>query len=231
MKYQKVEKDNDKLVQEVITPVEKEDNDEGGNPFVVDFKKLKEINPDVVGWIHIPGTDISYVVVRAEDNDYYLHRNYNGEYSFAGTLFLDCLNSPQWDDFNTIIYGHNMKNDSMFGTLNKYKNYDYYAEHPYIEIYYEDQVSIYEVCCARDVYLNGTYSYVVNMESEEGYVPLTDGTKEAIINEWRNTRYYDTGVDMTLDGKYITLSTCVDSLNDSYRFGVTAKLIDTKKVQ
>lgn len=229
-KYRKVDEDNNKLVQEVITKVETED-EEKEEPFVVDFQKLKEINPDVVGWMSVPGTPISNVVVKAEDNDYYLHRNYNGEYSFAGTLFLDYMNTPEWQDFNTVVYGHNMKNDSMFGTLNKYKSYDYYTQHPYIEIYVGDDMYRYEVVCARDIDLSGTYSYVINMETSEGYVPLTEEAKQTLINEWENTRYYNTGVPMTTEDKYITLSTCVDTLNDNYRFGVTAKLIEVLKVR
>lgn len=86
-------------------------------PITVDFAGLKAINPDVVGWIYVPYLEISYPIVQGEDDDYYLHRTYEGTVNFAGSIFMESLNSPDFQDCNTILYGHNMKDLSMFGKL------------------------------------------------------------------------------------------------------------------
>ena len=100
-------------------------------PIEVDFAALKNINEDVVGWLYVEAIpDISYPVVRGEDNDFYLHRTYKKEDNFAGTLFIDCENSPDFSDCNTIMYGHNMKDGSMFGQLKYFKLQETYKKSP-----------------------------------------------------------------------------------------------------
>lgn len=86
----------------------------------VDFNKLEEINPDVIAWIEIPGLEISYPVVQGRDNDYYLHHLITGENHKSGSIFMDFHNQEDLSDRNSIIYGHNMKDGSMFGTLDQY---------------------------------------------------------------------------------------------------------------
>ena len=86
-------------------------------PLAVDFESLKAINPDVKGWLYIEALDISYPVVQGPDNDAYLHTTYEGTSTFAGSIFLDYQNQGDFSDGNTIVYGHNMKNLSMFGKL------------------------------------------------------------------------------------------------------------------
>lgn len=87
----------------------------------VDFEKLKQINPDIIGWIIIDGTNINYPILKAEDNDYYLHRNYLKEYSQSGSIFLDYENLGLYDK-NILIYGHNMSDGLMFHQLSKIFN-------------------------------------------------------------------------------------------------------------
>ena len=99
-------------------------------PFIVDFEALKKKSPDVVGWIYCPGTIINYPVVQAEDDNYYLHRSYDGSYNFAGSIFVEAVNKPEFQDPNTIIYGHNMKDNTMFAGLSKWSSQSFYAEHP-----------------------------------------------------------------------------------------------------
>ena len=90
-------------------------------PLAVDFESLKAINPDVKGWLYIEALDISYPVVQGPDNDAYLHTTYEGTSNFAGSIFLDYQNQGDFSDGNTIVYGHNMKNLSMFGKLKQMK--------------------------------------------------------------------------------------------------------------
>lgn len=101
----------------------------------VDFDGLKSQNEDITGWIDIPGTSITYPVVQAADNDYYLNRGINRLRSGSGAIFMDCRNSDDLSDDNTIIYGHNMRNGSMFGSLRKYKESEYRDSHPYVDYY------------------------------------------------------------------------------------------------
>lgn len=100
------------------------------SPISVDFDTLKEANDDVIGWLYCEDTPINYPVLQSDDNSYYLRRLVNGEWNIAGSLFMDYRNNLSNNDWNTVIYGHNMKNDSMFGTLPEYRNQDYYEQHP-----------------------------------------------------------------------------------------------------
>lgn len=95
----------------------------------VDFAALREINPDIVAWIYSPDTPISYPVVQGADNDYYLHHMFNGDYNGAGCLFLDANNNCDFSDPNSIIYGHNMRDGSMFNSLVQYTKKEYYDAH------------------------------------------------------------------------------------------------------
>lgn len=99
-------------------------------PIVVDFAGLKEVNEDVVGWIYCEGTVIDYPVMQGEDNDLYLHHAYDRAYSVSGSIFVDSKNRKGFADSNTIIYGHHMKNGSMFASLSKWSDQQYYEEHP-----------------------------------------------------------------------------------------------------
>ena len=98
-------------------------------PLAVDFESLKAINPDVKGWLYIEALDISYPVVQGPDNDTYLHTTYEGTSNFAGSIFLDYQNQDDFSDGNTIVYGHNMKNLSMFGKLKQMKEQEKSGTH------------------------------------------------------------------------------------------------------
>ena len=97
---------------------------------VVDFAALQAINPDVVGWIYIPDTKVNYPIVQGRDNDYYLYRLISGEHNSSGSIFLDAKASSLFLSRNNPIYGHNMKNGSMFADMTRYVDQEYYDEHP-----------------------------------------------------------------------------------------------------
>lgn len=109
---------------------EGEDREAELAPLVVDFEGLKGINGDVVGWIYGEDTLINYPVVQGDDDDFYLHHSYDKEESRSGSIFLEATNNPDFTDANTIIYGHHMKNKSMFATLKYWGEQEYYEEHP-----------------------------------------------------------------------------------------------------
>lgn len=98
------------------------------------FQELQELNPDVFGWLEVYGTNISYPLLQGEDNDKYVHTDVMGNYSASGSLFLDYRNQPDFSDFNSIIYGHHMEKQAMFGELSQFLNDDYFKEHAYGEI-------------------------------------------------------------------------------------------------
>lgn len=99
-------------------------------PIAVNFWGLREINPDVVGWLYSEGTTINYPVLHGRDNDYYLKHLMDGSYNADGAIFVDFQNQPEFADGNTIIYGHNMKDGMMFAELLNYADQAYYEEHP-----------------------------------------------------------------------------------------------------
>lgn len=101
----------------------------------IDFSALDFQNPDVVAWIQIPGTQINYPVVQGKDNDYYLHRDLNGQKSTAGTIFLDYADQADFSSLHNVLYGHHMKNGSMFKDISRYKDQGYFDQHSEIILY------------------------------------------------------------------------------------------------
>lgn len=115
-KYHKLDSDNNKLQEKVVTEVKQD------SPLdrKIDFNQLKSINEDIIGWIYIPNTNIDYALLKGKTNDTYIHTNYEKKYSFGGSIFLDEDNNASLTDSNTIIYGHNMKNGAMFANIKKF---------------------------------------------------------------------------------------------------------------
>ena len=99
-----------------------------------DLDKFYAQYPDAIGWIYCPDTAVDYGLVEAEDNDYYLHRFYDGSYSVSGSLFADCNNARDFSDENTVIYGHHMNDGTKFADIMYYKEQYYYDQHPIMYI-------------------------------------------------------------------------------------------------
>lgn len=115
----------------------------------VDFESLKKVNEDIIGWIRVNALDISYPIAQSTNNDYYLHRTFERVDNFAGCIFMEYQNHSDFSDKNTIIYGHNMKNGSMFGTLRKFYEDEVYEKAPYFWIYTPDKIYRYDISPAR----------------------------------------------------------------------------------
>lgn len=188
--------------------------------FQVDFDGLKAVNPDVVAWIVIPGLDISYPVVQGEDNAYYLHHLFTGETNSSGSIFVDCHNRPDFMDQNTIIYGHNMKNGSMFGTLDTYQDAAFWEENPYFYLYIPGKVLQYQIfsCYAGSVG-SEAYTYAFPKEADFG---------EFLERILSYAGYY-TGIKPVETDRVVTLSTCVNSRRD-YRYLVHGKLVGEDEI-
>lgn len=165
----------------------------------VNIEKLQEKNPDIAAWIRFDHMDLSYPVMYSGDNETYLHADMNKEYSKAGTLFVDQKNQPDFSDGNTIVYGHNMKNGSMFGKLKKYKKDGFYEDNQYFTIYTNEAAMRYHIFAYYDTDETDSY-YFTSYEGEEALGNL--------FSEFQRKSYYDTGVEVTPEDKTVTLSTC-----------------------
>lgn len=165
----------------------------------MDLDALREVNDDIIGWISIPYTQVSYPLLQGEDNDYYLNRTWKEVYNSVGSIFLECKNASDFSDFNTIIYGHRMRNGSMFGELKYYKDIEFWKEHPSIYIVNDDGVHRYDIFAAHEVGVQ-TITYGLGITKQE--------TKEKFIDFALAGSVIDTGVVPTVDDKVVTLSTC-----------------------
>ena len=186
------------------------------SPIEIDFKSLYALNKDIVGWIWINDMKINYPLVRGSDNQYYLTHTYDATYNRLGSIFMDFRNSKEFDDPNTVIYGHNMWTDEMFGVLEKYSELEFYQNHKFIYILQEDMVRKYEVFSAyfTDAYGDSYTIEFLNSKSFNDY-----------LFKMKNQSLIDTGVTVTKDDKIITLSTCKTRGEKTERFVVHAKQI------
>lgn len=136
---QKEYKDVNDVNKEVISIFTKNGSEDGtddpAKDFTVNWDELLSTNPDVIAWIQIPDTKINFPVLQGESNNTYLRKNIYKKYSRGGCIFVDSHNTDNFTDLNTIIYGHNLNNGSMFSNLKKYKDKDYLQKHNYIYIY------------------------------------------------------------------------------------------------
>ena len=165
----------------------------------MDFSALREVNSDILGWIVIPNTIVSYPLVQAADNDYYLYRTWKKSNSIVGSIFMDSHCSPDMSDFHTLIYGHNMNNGSMFGTLKKYKSLDYWKNHPNFIISNDDGVFTYKIFSAFEANLTDPV-FMVKIGREDEKKALIDcAVAKSVIH---------TGVAPTVEDQIVTLSTC-----------------------
>lgn len=197
------------------------------NENVMDFDVLWEYNKDIIGYIVIPGTKISYPILRSEDNSYYLNHNIDGSKGYPGCIYMESYNSPDFDDSITILYGHNMRNDTMFGTLDEYRKEEYRQENPYIIIYLPDEVCVYELVVASkysDEHLlvdnfkqeaDDTYTFT-GLEGDENM-----NFMDAINDYGAYGAYIDLDKVEETD-KLLVLSTCA---SDNMRYIIGAKRI------
>ena len=184
-------------------------------------RELKKENPDIVGWIEIEGTKISYPVLQGDNNEYYLNHNYRNEKTANGSIFLNKDYDWNLPSTNLLIYGHNMKNGEMFTDLLKYANESYYKNHPIIRFTTENDDSEYEIFSAfrsKVFYKSETYVFkyynFLNAKNDEEYNEFVENAKEASI--------YDTNITPKYNENLITLTTCAYHTEDG-RFVVIGR--------
>ena len=200
--------------QEVRTVLE--DGEEKTLPVLknqIDFTQLLSVNSDIVGWLRIRALDISYPVVQGKDNDYYLHRTFEKTDNFAGCLFVNSYNMGDFTDQNTIIYGHNMKNGSMFGKLKNFNDPEVFKKSRYFWIFTPDFIYQYRIFSASVVDKTGL-TYQISFTDDE--------FDQFISRAYSNSVVDNQDVTVTKEDRIVTLSTCTG--DDSTRFVVMGKL-------
>lgn len=156
---------------------EEETEAETEAPYVspIDFAPLLATNPDTIGWIRVPDTKIDYPIVQSPDNQYYLHKDFEGKDSVYGTIYLDADSKPDFSGWNNPIYGHHMKGGSMFKDVVKFKDQDFFENHRYFEIYTPE----------RTIHLKTLGCYY---SDSNGIVRKTSFKSQASFDKWVSER-------------------------------------------
>lgn len=192
---------------------------------VVDWKALKKVNPDVQGWLYQKGTVINYPVVQGTDNDTYLHTRFDKQWSGGGTLFVDCRMEKDFKGFNSIIYGHHMKDGSMFRSIRGYTKEDgYYDKHKTLEL-----------ATPHGNYHLVVFSAFITKATDEDTYKMTYGEaeKQAYIDRaWERSELPITkdSVDVTKNDRLVTLSTCAYDYEEA-RYIVMCKMVPWTKAE
>lgn len=192
---------------------------------VVDWKALKKVNPDVQGWLYQKGTVINYPVVQGTDNDTYLHTRFDKQWSGGGTLFVDCRMEKDFKGFNSIIYGHHMKDGSMFRSIRGYTKEDgYYDKHKTLEL-----------ATPHGNYHLVVFSAFITKATDEDTYKMTydEAEKQAYIDRaWERSELPITrdSVDVTKNDRLVTLSTCAYDYEEA-RYIVMCKMVSWTKAE
>ncbi len=164
-----------------------------------DLHALREVNSDVTGWISIPETEVSYPVLQTDNNKYYLNRTWDKDKNTVGGIFMECGNPSDMSSFNTIIYGHKMRNESMFGSLKNYAEAEYWQKHPYVYVVSDNGVYRYDIFAAFE---SGTKEVIYRLNIKR------ETQKEELIAFCLDNSVIDTGIVPKADDRLLTLSTC-----------------------
>jgi len=184
----------------------------------IDFQALQTLNPDVVGWIYLEGLGISYPIVQGTDNDYYLNHTVEKQVNSSGAIFMDYTNTPNFYDFNTFLYGHNMKNNTMFGALKRYyKEEGVCQENPFFYIYLPTgEVLKYEI-----------FSYYLATDTSDSYeIVTTQEAYDEYVSKVYRRSAYSADRTVTQYNTMVTLSTCAGPSSGNQRFLVHGFCVD-----
>lgn len=202
-----VEEDPAEQQVQASTPPE---SDEVANRLsAIDFSALTAENPDVIGWIHIPDTDISYPIVQGTDNSRYLKYTWDGVRNRTGAIFADYRCDGEFVDFNTVVYGHKMSNGTMFGSLHKYRDPEFFDSHPYVYVATEKSVKRYRVFSCYEADTENGHSYRLGLNSP--------GEMSAYLNYCTENSLVKSDYSAEAGTRVITLSTCTKSTVYDYK--------------
>lgn len=222
--YKKAETANEELKTQYVTIAEatptpvaqpKDDTDPEVSPINVDFSSLRKQNEDCVAWIYGPNSVINYPIVWCDNNFYYLDHLLSGEQNANGTIFVDTKCGADFSDQNTIVYGHNMNDGSMFASLRNYRDESYYEGHEHL--YMSTPNTNYRIDVIAGFVTEPTsYVYANTFEEPEQF--------EAYIESIKSESNFKADVDVKPDDKIVTLSTCTYEIDDG-RYVIIGKLV------
>lgn len=167
----------------------------------LDLDSLRAENSDVVGWICIPDTELSYPLVKGTNNSYYLNHTWQGRRNAGGSIFMEQTSSTDFTDYHTIIYGHRMNNDSMFGTLKYYSGLEFWQAHPSVYVATADGVYRYDIFSAQEA---GVKEILYRLDIEEKHL------EAEFLQYCIDGSAIDTGLTPKADERILTLSTCTE---------------------
>lgn len=174
-------------------------NNDISNESFINWNNLENINPDIIGWIVCPDTQLNYPILKSHDNQDYVKTLVTGEVNSSGSIFLDYRNSTDFQDNVSIIYGHNMKNGSMFKTINHYKKEEFYQEHPYIYIATKNNIIPYHIISVLHVSASDDL-YNLKFNSLQDY--------SNFLLHYTQKTLYTTNAIYSVNKPTIALSTC-----------------------
>lgn len=215
-KWYKDKTNNNEIAEQIKDTVIVEDENEDKEEYAIDFNKLKEQNNEIVAWIKVNNTNIEYPVVKGTNNSFYLNHSFDKSKNSAGWIFADYRNKIDNTDKNIVIYGHNMRDDSMFGSLKNILNSDWYdnEENTNITLYTENEKCIYKVFS------------IYKIESEDYYIKTefsNDNEFDQFVNTIKKRSIKEFDIDVSNSDNILTLSTCAN--NNKYRVVLHAKKI------
>lgn len=187
----------------------------------IDFASMQaDVNEDIYAWIYVPGTKVDYPILqRSGNNDFYLDHDLNGKKASCGSIYTENYNKKDFNDNHTVVYGHNMKNGSMFKSLRNYDDKDFFEENKYIYVYTESDTRVYEIF--------GAYEYtdehlLLNYKTDNagGFQKYLDMVKK----QPDASGHFNRELTVNSSDKIITLSTCISG-KDGSRYLVQGKLI------
>lgn len=220
---------SNKVVSPTLTDDNKPNIKESTKKNPIDFETLQKTNKDIVAWIKIPDTNIDYPVLRApsDDQGYYLHRDYNKDYLYAGSIYMESYNQPDFSDRNTILYGHNMATGTMFADLHKFEDSSFFEKHKTFTVYTPNSIKTYEIYSAYeydDRHINNSFDHFVDDEVFEEYIKYSLNPTNSLVSNVRKGSKVDTS------DKLITLSTCTNNRPEN-RFLVQGVLIKNERTK
>lgn len=214
------------------SPTEKKLNDYGQKTAVIpedwsslSFDELMKKNKDIYAWLYVPNTNVDYPVCQSSDgnDDFYLDHNIYKEYQFSGTIYSQTLNKRDFNDPVTVLYGHNMLNGSMFASLHKFEDEDFFKKNNTIFVYTKDKLLTYLIYSAY-TYDDRHILYSFDMRNEKELKSYQDSTLDP-HTYGGNVRK---GITLDKDSKILTLSTCTNGGGET-RYLVQGVLVDVKK--
>lgn len=175
-----------------------EDNEiKSTTPIEVDFNKLKEINSNINAWIYMEDSIINYPIVKGNDNSFYLNHSIDGKYNPNGSLFIDYRNKDNFEDMVTYIYGHHMKNNTMFGNLELFKEQNYYDNHKEMYLFTKE-----------DNYILELFAGFTTADGSKIYNYINTKSNEEIVQYAKDKSNFESNVEILPENKIVVLSTC-----------------------